>query len=58
MNNDDRQSSRAGGFLIALSTLAGTAIGVAVGQPSLGILAGTGIGAGLALLLWLRDRRS
>jgi hypothetical protein len=56
MNKDGRQSGRAGGFLIAMSTLIGTGIGVALGQPSIGVIGGTGFGSGLALLLWLRDR--
>ena len=49
---------QAGGFLIAASTLIGTGIGVAFGQPSIGVLAGAGFGSGLALLVWLKDRRS
>jgi hypothetical protein len=58
MNKDARPSGRAGGFPIALSTLVGTVAGVALGQPSIGVLGGAGFGIGLALLLWLRDRKT
>ena len=47
----------AGGFLLALSLLAGALIGVFLGQPSIGFLAGAGIGLTLLLLIWLLDRR-
>ncbi len=50
-------NSRGGGALLALTILAGTAIGLALGQSTIGILAGTGIGTVLATLLWLRDRK-
>lgn len=50
-------SHRAGGFLIAASILIGTGIGVALGQPTIGILVGTAFGVTLAFGLWLRDRR-
>ena len=57
MSKEPPPSRRAGGFLIAASTLIGTSIGVAFGQPSIGVLAGTGFGSGLALLIWLKDRK-
>ena len=47
----------AGGFLLALSLLAGALIGLFLGQPSIGFLAGAGVGIALLLLLWLWDRR-
>jgi hypothetical protein len=56
MNDGKSSNALGGGFLIAMSTLIGTGVGVAMGQPTIGILAGTGLGSGLALLLWLRDR--
>jgi hypothetical protein len=46
-----------GGILIALSTMIGAGAGVALGQPSIGMLAGIAIGAALAVLVWLLDRR-
>lgn len=52
-----KQPRFGGGILIALSTLIGAVAGVALGQPSIGMLAGIAAGAALALLLWVRDRR-
>lgn len=49
--------ARGGGFAIALATLAGLGLGGRMGQPSAGVLAGFAIGAGVALALWLLDRR-
>ncbi len=46
----------AGGFPIAAGALLGTAVGVALRQPSIGLLAGIAIGSAIALLIWLRDR--
>lgn len=48
---------RAAGALIAFSVIGGAIAGVAAGQPSIGTLAGFGLGVAVALLLWLRDRR-
>ena len=47
----------AGGFLLCIALLAGALTGVFLGQPSMGILAGAGIGLLLLTLIWLRDRR-
>ena len=47
----------AGGFLLCLSLLAGALIGFFLGQPSIGFLAGAGVGLTLLLLIWLLDRR-
>ncbi len=46
----------AGGFFIALLVIAGTIFGGLLGQPVIGLLAGLALGAGIALVLWLRDR--
>jgi hypothetical protein len=48
---------RAAGALLAFAILAGAVIGVALGQPTLGVLGGAAAGSAVALLLWLRDRR-
>ena len=48
---------RAGGFLLAMSILLGPVIGSMFGEPSLGFLAGLGIGLLLLLIVWLSDRR-
>lgn len=55
--NAERRGTRAGGFLLALCILVGVAIGIAVGQSTLGLLVGTAVGAALTLLVWLVDRR-
>jgi hypothetical protein len=47
----------AGGFLLAMSLLAGAVTGSFLGQPSLGFLVGAGIGVTLMVLIWLLDRR-
>ena len=46
----------AGGALLALSMLAGAFIGIRNGQPSIGFLAGLGIGLALMGLVWLVER--
>jgi hypothetical protein len=47
---------QAGGFLITVGLIVGAVTGVALGEPSAGLLIGGGIGAAIALLLWWRDR--
>jgi hypothetical protein len=47
----------AGGFLLSLLILAGLVVGIAIGSPISGIVVGTAIGIGVALLVWLLDRR-
>lgn len=46
-----------GGVLIALALIVGAILGTVYGEPSIGLVAGLGVGSLLALLLWLRDRR-
>jgi len=48
---------RAAGALIAFSVIGGAITGVMAGQPTIGTLAGFGLGVAVALLLWLHDRR-
>jgi len=52
----DRNGPQAGGFLLALCILVGAVIGTIWGQPSIGVLVGTGIGIVVAIALWLNDR--
>ena len=52
-----RRPAMAGGFLLALSIMAGAVIGGLMGQPSIGLLAGTGVGLILLALIWWIDRR-
>jgi len=51
------RATRAGGFFLMLSIVAGFPLGLAIGNPMKGILIGTGVGIGLAIVLWLLDRR-
>lgn len=53
----DRKYSRSGGVLLALAIVAGAVTGVFMHQPSIGVLAGTGVGLLLVALVWLIDRR-
>jgi hypothetical protein len=53
----DRPAPQAGGILLALFILAGALIGSIKGQPTIGVLVGTGLGITAALALWLADRR-
>jgi uncharacterized membrane protein (UPF0136 family) len=46
----------AGGFLLAVSLLAGTIIGAGQGEASIGFVAGLGVGLVLLLAVWLIDR--
>jgi hypothetical protein len=52
----NRPGPQAGGFIIAVAIMAGTIIGGLNGQPSIGLLAGLGLGVVAALAVWLRDR--
>ena len=47
---------RAGGVLLAASILVGAIAGVLLRQPSIGVVAGVGVGLLLVGLVWLRDR--
>lgn len=57
MVDQNTKASRAGGAIIAATTLVGALAGAWLGQPSLGVVAGFGTGAIIALLLYLRDRK-
>lgn len=56
MSRPDQRSRSAGGFIIAASLMVGTIVGLVVGEPSIGFLAGLGIGAITAVVLWLKAR--
>lgn len=51
------RNTHAGGALLAAGSIVGTFGGAAFGQPSAGLLAGVGVGALAAVLVWLLDRR-
>ncbi len=47
----------AGGIFVALGLLLGAMGGIVLGQPSLGMVAGLGIGSAIALVIWFVDRK-
>jgi hypothetical protein len=47
----------AGGFLIAIGSIAGAITGLFLGEPTKGFLIGLGAGVGMAIAIWLIDRR-
>jgi hypothetical protein len=51
------RNAKAGGCFLTLFILAGFVAGLAIRNPLKGVLIGTAIGATLAVLLWLIDRR-
>lgn len=51
------RSPVAGGFAIALGATVGGFYGITRGQPSAGLIIGTAIGAAIAVMVWLLDRR-
>lgn len=53
---ENTSPSSAGGFLLAVGCIAGAIVGVFLGQPSIGFLAGLALGAFGALAIWMRDR--
>lgn len=53
----ERRNMRAGGSLVAIGTIVGTIGGGLMGQPTLGLLVGFGVGALAAVGVWLLDRR-
>jgi hypothetical protein len=55
--NGGSNRSRGGGAIIAGAIIVGVIAGIMSGQPSIGFLAGAGLGILAALLLYWRDRR-
>ena len=55
MANPPSRTPMAGGFLLAVSLLAGTIIGAGRGEASIGFVAGLGVGLVLLLAVWLID---
>ena len=53
-----RRSTSAGGFFLILAILAGFGFGAAQDEVVKGTLIGTLAGIVLAVLVWLKDRRS
>ena len=50
------RSPSAGGVLIAIGSIVGAGVGVAMQQPTLGFLAGLAIGVVLSLAIWWNGR--
>lgn len=57
MTTPPQRESRAAGGLMAVSILGGVIAGLALGQPTIGFLAGAALGALFLLGFWLLDRR-
>ena len=57
MGNEMPSTSRAGGCFLTLFILLGFVYGLSLRNPLNGVLIGTGIGAALALIVWIVDRR-
>ncbi len=55
MTEPSKSSPRSGGAFLALSVLAGAGIGIALGQPTMGLIGGFAIGILISLLIWLTD---
>ena len=53
----EKKNPVSGGFAIGLGALLGGLWGVYSGQAILGLAGGMGIGAAIALLVWLVDRQ-
>lgn len=53
----DKRNPVSGGFAIGLGVLLGGLWGVNNGQAIYGLVGGIGIGAAIAVLVWLLDRR-
>ncbi len=52
----EKRSTRAGGCFLTVFILGGFVAGLAINNPMKGVLIGTGLGAALALAVWLLDR--
>lgn len=51
-----RKTPLAGGFVIAFGALGGAIYGLFHHQPTIGLLAGLGIGVAISVVLWLVSR--
>ncbi|MBW4331695.1 hypothetical protein KY084_12525 [Stakelama sp. CBK3Z-3] len=54
---DPKSNPVAGGAPLAIAILGGAIIGLALGQPVAGAVIGVGVGAMIALAIYLFDRR-
>lgn len=51
------RNSMAGGFLIAAGAMLGACLGFLIEEATRGFLVGSAAGAGMAIAIWLIDRR-
>lgn len=56
MNRKTPQNPSGPGSIIALLTITGVIAGGLAGQPTIGLLAGLGLGMAVGLLMWYRAR--
>jgi hypothetical protein len=56
MTEKQPASPRGAGAIIALLSITGVIAGGLAGQPTIGLLAGLGLGIAVGLIMWLRDR--
>lgn len=54
---ENSQPRLAGGIFVAIGLLVGAIFGIAVDQPSAGMIAGFAIGSAVAVAIWLFDRK-
>jgi hypothetical protein len=52
-----KQNALGGGIFIAIGMLGGAIIGVFMGEPSIGMVAGLATGIAIAGLIWIIDRK-
>ncbi len=50
-------NSAAGGAPIAITTMIGAIWGISRGEPTIGVLAGLGVGIAIAVAIWLVSAR-
>ena len=53
-----KRTPMAGGFLWTTAIIVGAVWGISAGNPMKGILIGTAVGAAVAILVWVLDRRA
>jgi hypothetical protein len=57
MDDPSPSSRSAGGIVLAVAIGVGAITGIVFRQPSAGLVTGIGVGALIAIVLWLMDRR-
>jgi UDP-N-acetylmuramyl pentapeptide phosphotransferase/UDP-N-acetylglucosamine-1-phosphate transferase len=55
--NRHPSKAQAGGFFIFIGLVAGSVLGIAYDEPSVGMVGGFVVGAAMALVTWLIDRK-